>query len=65
MSHSVGRVSVAVLCIINSLIAQSTPGKELSLTAGKGELLQFQREVQRVVVSEPKIADAMVVSPTR
>ncbi len=63
MSHSVGRVSVAVLCIINSLIAQSTPGKELSLTAGKGELLQFQGEVQRVVVSEPRIADALVVSP--
>ena len=30
---------------------------------GRGELLQFGREVQKVVISEPKIADAVVVSP--
>jgi pilus assembly protein CpaC len=47
-----------------SLSAQTGPARELSLSAGKGELLQFAREVTRVVVSEPKIADAIVVSPT-
>jgi pilus assembly protein CpaC len=35
----------------------------ISLMAGRGELLQFKEEISRVVVSEPKIADAIVVSP--
>lgn len=35
----------------------------LTLMAGRGELLQFKEEISRVVVSEPKIADAIVVSP--
>jgi pilus assembly protein CpaC len=38
-------------------------GRELSLVAGSGELLQFGQEVVRVVVAEPRIADAIVVSP--
>ena len=63
MKNSLGVVSVAVLCAVMTLPAQPKPGKELSLTAGKGELLQFQGEINKVVVSEPKIADALVVSP--
>lgn len=43
--------------------AQTRPAREISLTAGKGELLTFEREIQKVVVSEPRIADAVVVSP--
>jgi pilus assembly protein CpaC len=35
----------------------------MSLMAGKGELLQFNEDVSKVVVSEPRIADAIVVSP--
>jgi pilus assembly protein CpaC len=35
----------------------------LTLTVGKGDLLQFANDVQRVAVSEPKVADAIVVSP--
>jgi pilus assembly protein CpaC len=31
--------------------------------SGRGELLQFKNDVLKVVVSEPKIADAIVVSP--
>ncbi len=31
--------------------------------AGRGELLQFKEDIARVVISEPKIADAIVVSP--
>lgn len=52
--------------VLGSLVlsAQITASRDLSLTAGKGELLQFPREITRVVVSEPKIADALVVSPT-
>jgi pilus assembly protein CpaC len=37
--------------------------KTLSLTVGKGELLQFERDVARVAIAEPKIADAVIVSP--
>jgi pilus assembly protein CpaC len=37
--------------------------REVSLVEGRGELLQFQNDISRVVISEPKIADAVVVSP--
>lgn len=56
-----------VLLIAVSAVAQTQPAtpriRTLSLTAGRGELLQFARDIQRVVVSEPKIADGIVVSP--
>src|SRR3954452_890330 len=62
------RISARVLfamVILSGMAMHSQPSRprEMSLTAGKGELLQFPQEVQRVVVSEPKIADALVVSP--
>ncbi|MBI3207692.1 MAG: pilus assembly protein N-terminal domain-containing protein [Candidatus Solibacter usitatus] len=44
-------------------MAQTMPGKEVSIMVGRGELLQFQGDLQRVVIAEPKIADAVVVSP--
>jgi pilus assembly protein CpaC len=37
--------------------------RSMSLVTGRGELLQFGRDVGRVVISEPKIADAIIVSP--
>src|ERR1051326_6114268 len=43
-------------------LAQVAP-QRISLVEGRGELLRFQEDVQRVVISEPKIADAVVVSP--
>jgi pilus assembly protein CpaC len=47
--------------------AATTPAsaapRGISLVEGRGELLQFQRDITKVVVSEPKIADAVVVSP--
>ncbi len=45
------------------LAAQTAAPRELSLITGRGELLQFEREVQKVVVAEPKVADPVVVSP--
>lgn len=48
------------------LPAQTTPTpavRAISLTVGKGELLQFDRDVSKVVIAEPKIADAVIVSP--
>lgn len=38
-------------------------GRQVSLIIGKGELLQFNNDLIKVVVAEPKIADAVVVSP--
>ena len=37
--------------------------RAIALIEGTGELLQFDRDIERVVISEPKIADAVVVSP--
>src|SRR5277367_643520 len=38
-------------------------GRPVSLIVGKGELIQFANDLIKVVVAEPKIADAVVVSP--
>jgi pilus assembly protein CpaC len=37
--------------------------REVKLVEGRGELLQFERDILRVAIAEPKIADAVVVSP--
>ncbi len=37
--------------------------RALSLVVGKGELLRFDQDIARVVIAEPKIADAIIVSP--
>lgn len=37
--------------------------KPITLTIGRGDLLQFPNDVQRVAVAEPKVADAIVISP--
>ncbi len=53
----------ALLLVGLSGLAQTTTARDLKLTLGRGELLQFERDIQRVAIAEPKIADAMVVSP--
>jgi pilus assembly protein CpaC len=45
------------------LLAQAIAVREVRLTVGRGELLQFSREVTKLSVSEPAIADAVVISP--
>jgi pilus assembly protein CpaC len=42
---------------------QAGPAKEMTLTVGRGELIQFDGDVKTVAASEPKIADVVVVSP--
>jgi pilus assembly protein CpaC len=54
---------LAVLLLSGARAQEAPAVRALSLTAGKGELLQFGRDITRVVVAEPKIADAIVVSP--
>jgi Flp pilus assembly protein, secretin CpaC len=55
--------SFALTLLALAAAAQTPAGHDMSIVAGRGELLQFQRDVARVVVAEPKIADAIVVSP--
>jgi pilus assembly protein CpaC len=58
------RLAAAILLLAAAVgAAQTAPTREIALVSGKGELLTFPSDVQRVVVSEPKIADAVVVSP--
>src|ERR1051326_8252660 len=43
---------------------QTTPqAREITLLEGRGELLTFKNDVTKVAISEPKIADAIVISP--
>ncbi len=60
-----GWLRLGLLCLmIGAAAAAQTPVvKDLSLLLGRGELLQFSREVTKLSVSEPAIADAVVVSP--
>jgi pilus assembly protein CpaC len=37
--------------------------REISLMEGRGELLTFRNDVTKVAISEPKVADAVVLSP--
>src|SRR5438128_2774053 len=55
------RALCAAVLLIAPALAQSP--RELSIITGRGELLQFERDIERVAISEPKIADAIVVSP--
>src|SRR5712691_3515493 len=43
-------------------VATPLPPRSMTLTVGRGELLQFTDETSRVSVSDPAIADAVVVS---
>src|SRR5665811_519187 len=36
---------------------------DITLLEGRGELLTFPRDVTKIAISEPKIADAVVISP--
>src|SRR5205085_9194045 len=51
-----------LICYLTTL-AQTPPSKNITLIIGKGDLLQFDRDVTRVAIAEPKVADAVVVSP--
>jgi pilus assembly protein CpaC len=43
--------------------AWAQTARDLSLVEGRGELLRYQQDIQRVAIAEPKIADAIVLSP--
>src|SRR6266550_1634975 len=52
----------ALLLILPALLCAQAP-RELNIITGRGELLQFERDIERLAISEPKIADAVLVSP--
>lgn len=58
-----GRLGCAGLLGAWCLVGQTPAAHEVKLVEGRGELLQFQKDIQKVVISEPKIADAIVISP--
>ncbi len=55
-------VVAAAWCGI-ALAQTAAPSHDISLIEGRGELLRFQSDITKVVISEPKVADAVVVSP--
>lgn len=62
MNQTLANISALLACVAMVVSAQSTP-KSIKLTIGQGELVQFQQDISKVVVAEPKIADAIVVGP--
>jgi len=57
------RFAFAAIASCPLVFAQTAPPRELTLITGRGELLLFDSDIKTVVASEPKIADAIVVSP--
>ncbi len=62
------RIHLALIASLLASLAAMTPAKAqgprvISLVNGRGELLQFERDIERLAISEPKIADAVLVSP--
>lgn len=51
------------VCLAPGQTQSASASKDMTLMEGKGELLQFASDITRVVIAEPKIADALVVSP--
>src|SRR5215467_592839 len=69
MKRVITAVVVMILCAGSKMTAQQAerlatplPTTPITLTAGRGQLLQFTDETSRVSVSDPTIADAIVVS---
>src|SRR5437016_6015640 len=62
------RIAEKLLCaaVLAALCAAQTTrpqARELILLEGRGELLTFRNDVTKVAISEPKVADAIVLSP--
>src|ERR1051325_5275186 len=69
MNRVLTALIVMILCAGAAIAAQQPerlarplPSTPMTLTVGRGELLQFPDETSRVSVSDPNIADAVVVS---
>ena len=56
---------LAAGCIAQTTAPSTTrpQTREITLLEGRGELITFQQDVTKVAISEPKVADAVVISP--
>ena len=65
MRDGIFKILVAVLALAGAAAGQTEPAtaRSIRLTVGRGELLQFPVDVSRISISEPTIADAVVISP--
>ena len=52
-----------ICALFVSLAALAQSPKVISLLEGRGELLTFSTDITKVVIAEPRVADAVVVSP--
>lgn len=60
---SIRATSWAFALVISPALAMAQSPRVITLTTGRGELLQFEQDIERLAISEPKIADAVLVSP--
>src|SRR6516225_1067085 len=54
---------LAAACLAQTAPQTRPQAHEVTLLEGRGELLTFQNDITKVAISEPKIADAVVISP--
>jgi pilus assembly protein CpaC len=54
---------VSLSFLLAALVLAQPAARNISLTVGQGELISFPEDISKVVVAEPKIADAIVVGP--
>jgi pilus assembly protein CpaC len=54
-------VLLAVECFAQTVTRPQT--RDITLLEGRGELITFPQDITKVAISEPKIADAVVISP--
>jgi pilus assembly protein CpaC len=63
------RLTTALAAITLAAVGQTTTTpetrqpREIPILNGRGELLRFDKDLTKVAVAEPKIADAVVISP--
>ena len=57
------RALLVALALTGQIVAAQPPVRTITLTSGRGELLEFTQDVKQVAAAEPKIADVIVISP--
>src|SRR5689334_19858033 len=55
--------AIPLLAAQTTTLPERPPVREISLLAGRGELLRFDRDLTKVAVAEEKIAEVVLVSP--
>ena len=55
--------AIALVAAQTTTVPETRHPREIPLLTGRGELLRFDKDLTKVAVAEPKIADAVVISP--